>query len=133
MKKRTKKLLMVACVGICALALAACGKGKSFSAGVEMNAEEARAYRERLLAQKAEEEKAEDAVTSEDVPADEIEEGDELPDVCYYTANGGVWHYARSCSYLRNAEDILNGSVESAALLGKVRPCSRCASMFAAE
>ncbi|MBE6702576.1 MAG: hypothetical protein E7585_04085 [Ruminococcaceae bacterium] len=132
MRKSIKKLLLATCVGVCALALAACGRGKDFSAGELMSAEEARAYREKLLAQKAEAEKnASPEQTVEETPQ---EEAPEAPfDLCYYTASGSVWHYAKNCSYIKNADRLLWGNIESAAAAGKLRPCSRCASMFAAE
>ena len=115
-----KSLLLMTCIGVCALVLAACNKESKFSAGEEMNAEEARAYREKLL--------AEQEVTEKTVE-DEATEGESaFPDICYYTETGGVWHASRSCSYLKNADRVLESSPESAELAGKARPCSRCAS-----
>ena len=55
------------------------------------------------------------------------------PEVCYYTEKGDVWHYARSCSYLKNAEDLRQGSLERAEASGKIRPCARCAARFITE
>ena len=123
-----KKLLMRACLGICALALAACAKERGFSAGTEMSAEELKAYRERLLAQQAEAEQKEEPAAPE-APAEE----DELLDVCYYTQNGTVWHADRNCSYLKRSQNVLQGSVEGAAIAGKTRPCSSCAAAYTEE
>ena len=114
-----KSLLFMACLGLCACLLTACAREEGFSAGTEMTAEELRLYREKLLAQK------------EEAPA-EKEPEDEAPTdvselVCYYTENGSVWHADRNCSYLKRSQNVLEGSVEGAAIAGKERPCSGCA------
>ena len=119
-----KSLLLIACVGLCALALAACGKEDGFSAGQRLNADETRALREKMLAEQAEK----DATEPEETPAEE--ETDGLPAVCYYTEKGGKWHASADCRYLKNSVDILSGSVESAALAGKDQPCSGCAAAY---
>lgn len=118
-----RSILFLACVGACALLLTACGREKSFDAGTEMNAEEAKAYREKLLAEAAE---------ADEAPEGDLNtaEGGHLPDVCYYTENGSVWHLSKDCSYLKKATNILEAPPESAELAGKARPCSRCASIY---
>jgi hypothetical protein len=116
-----RSLLLMACVGLCALALAACGKEEDFSAGKRMNAEETRALRDKMLAEQKKPE-------PEQTPAEE--EAAELPDVCYYTEKGGKWHASADCRYLKNSTDVLEGSVESAALAGKNQPCSACAAAY---
>ncbi|MBQ8213728.1 MAG: hypothetical protein IJZ80_06940, partial [Clostridia bacterium] len=63
----------------------------------------------------------------------EAETGGYLPDVCYYTETGSVWHASTDCSYLKNADHILQGTPEGAELAGKARPCSRCASLYVGE
>ena len=120
-----KSLLFMACVGICACFLTACGRDKSFSAGTEMSAEELRLYRERLLAQKEQEAPAE--------PEEPEQEPLEELDTCYYTENGTVWHADRNCSYLKRSQNVLEGSVEGAAIAGKTRPCSSCAAAYIEE
>ena len=45
---------------------------------------------------------------------------------CYYTAGGTVWHYDRSCGALARSSDVRSGTVDSAMLDGKTRPCTRC-------
>ena len=114
-----RSLLLMACVGLCALAFSACTKDRAFSAGTEMNAEEMKLYRERLLAEKEEGE----------VPEAEPEEPVPL-ETCYYTENGTVWHADRECAYLKRSKNVLNGSVEGAAIAGKTRPCSSCAAAY---
>ena len=117
-----KRFLFMACLGLCACLLTACTKETSFSAGTEMSADELRLYRERLLAQKQQEEDAENK------PAADVEEL-----VCYYAENGSVWHIDRECSYLKRSKNVLEGSVEGAAIAGKTRPCSGCASAYIEE
>ena len=119
-----RSLILMACVGLCALALAACGKKDEFSAGQRLNAEETRALRDKLLAEETENE----APKSEEAPAEEEQDG--LPAVCYYTEKGGKWHASADCRYLKNSADILSGSVESAVLAGKDQPCSGCAAAY---
>ena len=128
MKRST--LLLAAAVGVCAWALSV---GKK------------RALRERALPcdiptgpERSPSVAAEPEVTVvvpvvKEAVVQEAPKKSGLPEECYYTANGGVWHYARSCSYLKNAEDILRGSVENAEAAGKVRPCLRCATAFVKE
>ncbi len=113
-----KSLLMMACLGICAFVLTSCSKDHGFSAGNEMSGEELEKYREQLLAEQNEE-KADEQEPEE--PADEPLE------VVYYTENGTVWHADRNCSYLKRSQNVLEGSVEGAAIAGKTRPCSACA------
>ncbi len=122
-----KSLLLMACIGVCALALVACGKEKQFSAGEEMNADEARALREKLLTEQG----AETPKAEAEQPAEDENEG--LPEVCYYTEKGGKWHASTDCRYLKNSTDILQSSVESAALAGKSQPCSACAAAYIGE
>lgn len=117
-----RSLLFMACLGICALFLTACTKEKAFSAGTEMTAEELRLYRERLLAEQ-------EAENTEQAPAPEVSDETELS-VCYYTTNGSVWHADRNCSYLKRSQNVLEGSVEGAAIAGKTRPCSSCAAAY---
>ena len=123
MRKRT--LLLAAAVGACAFVLSA--KKKKYLSDRVLQPETP-VEPEELPVEAAPE------VVVLTVPVQEEQESDaesDLPDVCYYTANGGVWHYARSCSYLKNAEDILRGPVQGAERAGKLRHCSRCASAFA--
>ena len=125
MKKKT--LFLAAAVSVCAWALSA--KKKRYLKCRVMPMEDPVEPQEELP--------VEVTPTVEPVAVDlvqeetEVVEESDLPDVCYYTANGGVWHYARSCSYLKNAEDILRSPVQEAERAGKLRPCSRCASAFA--
>lgn len=126
-----KSLFLAACLGVCALLLTACTKEQVFSAGTEMCAEELELYRSKLLAKK-------DEGTDESLPEQErieVEKNEEngLPDVCYYTENGSVWHASESCSYLKRSKDVLQGSVEGATIAGKQRPCSSCASVYIQE
>ncbi|MBQ9099396.1 MAG: hypothetical protein IJY50_08220 [Clostridia bacterium] len=121
-----KSLIVMACLGACALVLAACGKEKRFSAGEEMNAEEIKAYREKLMAQ------TEPSVDEAPETAPEAGE-DALPAVCYYTEKGTKWHASLKCRYLRKSVDILEGSLESAHLAGKTSPCSGCAAAYTEE
>ena len=128
-----KSLLLMACIGVCACVLAACAKDKAFSAGTELTADEIRAYRERLQAERLAKEEAENAPEeAPDVAPDETveEESDEALEVCYYTENGSVWHADRDCSYLKRSQNVLSGSVEGAAIAGKNRPCSSCAAAY---
>jgi hypothetical protein len=114
-----KSLILMACVSVLALALAACHRESGFSAGEEMNADELRAYREKLL--------AENAVEPTPEEEDLIEE---LPDVCYYVEKGSVWHASKSCSSLKKSENSIESDLEGAELAGKARPCSKCASKW---
>ena len=112
-----KSLILMACVSVVALALAACHRESGFSAGAEMNVDEIKAYREKLL-----EENAAETASEED---DLIKE---MPDVCYYVEKGSVWHASKSCSSLKKSENIIESDLEGAELAGKARPCSKCAS-----
>lgn len=128
-----KSLLMMACLGICAFVLTSCAKDSGFSAGTEMSGEELEKYRGQLLAaQDADKEPA--ASEKEDVPtiSDQEKEEAELS-VVYYTENGTVWHAERDCSYLKRSQNVLEGSVEGAAIAGKTRPCSSCAKAYKEE
>ena len=123
-----KSLIIMACLGACALLLAACGKEKRFSAGEEMDAEEIKAYREKLM--------AEATVKSEEPaePKPEIDEGENgLPTVCYYTEKGTKWHASHKCRYLQKSVDVMEGSLESAHLAGKTSPCSGCGAAYTEE
>ena len=121
-----RSILLMACLGVCALLVTACGKQKTFSAGTEMSAEEAQAYRERLLAEGAD---------GQAPDAEPEEENAEIlpPAVCYYTEKGSKWHIHADCQYLQNSKDVLEGTLEGAALAGKTGPCSRCAAMYIEE
>lgn len=133
-----KSVLLLTCIGVCAMLLAACGKGEKFSAGTEMNADEARAYREKLLAEQEAEkaaQKEESTAPNTEEPAQNTEENAQpgevaLPAVCYYTEKGSKWHASADCHYLQNSKEILQGSVDSACYAGKSQPCSGCASMY---
>ena len=46
---------------------------------------------------------------------------------CYYTASGSVYHKDRNCSFLKNAKEVLGGTIEEATVTRALRPCSRCA------
>lgn len=139
-----KSLILMACVSVVAVALVACHRENGFSAGTEMNADEIKAYREKLLAESAvdsgsngnttpeiteksgsEEQKLQENEKNNDP---ETEESQELPDICYYVENGSVWHASKGCSYLKKAKEILEGDLEQAQASGKSDPCSRCAS-----
>ena len=115
-----KSLFLMAIAGVCALALAACGKEDDFSAGKKLSADEAGDYREKLLEETAEQ-------------PEEREEGpvSGFPAVCYYTEKGGKWHVDADCRYLKNSQEVLEGSVESANFAGKDQPCSACAAAYA--
>lgn len=112
-----KSLILMACVSVVALALAACHRESGFSAGAEMNADEIKAYREKLLAENTDGSTPEEEISSE-----------ALPDVCYYVEKGSVWHASKDCSSLKKSENIIEGDLEGAELAGKARPCSKCAS-----
>ena len=115
-----KSLLLMAIAGVCALALAACGKDEEFSAGKKLTADEAGDYREKLLEE------------ADEHPEEEAEEpAVGVPTVCYYTEKGGKWHADADCRYLKNSQEVLEGSVESARFAGKDQPCSACAAAYA--
>ena len=118
-----KGKILLALLGVCAFALAACGKGKT-EEPAPVNAAQVRERREALIAEERE------AVQS--VPeAREPEEEETF--VCYYTEKGGKWHVRENCQYLKNSKEILSGSYESALAAGKVTPCSACASAYTGE
>jgi hypothetical protein len=112
-----KSLILMACVSMVALAFASCHRESGFSAGTAMNADEIKAYREKLLAEN----------TVEPAPEEEAA-SDTLPDVCYYVEKGSVWHASKDCSSLKKSENIIESDPEGAELAGKARPCSKCAS-----
>lgn len=121
-----KGKILLACLGLCALALAACGKDKTKDAPI--SADELRLQREKLLEQNSE---AELPVSRTPVEEEPVQEEDEI--VCYYTEKGGKWHIRESCQYLKNSKEILSGSYESALAAGKVTPCSACAAAYIEE
>lgn len=143
-----KSLILMACVGVIALAFTACHREDGFSAGSEMSADEVRAYREKLLAETLSEAKPPEATPpstpsepvlpstpSEVTPpeaegGEDVEDGgtEELPEICYYVANGSVWHASNNCSYIKNSKNVIQDDVEGAQAAGKARPCSKCAS-----
>ncbi|MBO5758317.1 MAG: hypothetical protein J6S28_11540 [Clostridia bacterium] len=45
----------------------------------------------------------------------------------YWTPNGTKYHASQSCSYLKNAQEVLSGTAAEAANHGASQPCSRCA------
>ena len=117
-----KGRMLLALLGVCAFALAACGRGKA-EEPAPMDAAQLRERREALTAQESE------AVQ----PAPEAEEPAEEAFVCYYPEKGGKWHARENCQYLKNSKEILSGSYESALAAGKVTPCSACASAYTGE
>ena len=121
-----KSLILMACVGLCALALAACGKEDRFSAGKRLNADDAKDMRDKLMS-----EREQAPATEEKEP--EVEAEETLPTVCYYTEKGGKWHASANCRCLKNSTDILEGSVEGANYAGKNQPCSVCAAAYIKE
>ena len=123
-----KPLLFMACVGICACVLAACTRGKTEVPGDELTAAEIEVYRQKLLAEQEAQRAEEVSSEPEMAPEKETE-----TDVCYYTAVGTVWHADRGCSYLKRSKEVLEGSISGAAIAGKQRPCSSCASMYIQE
>lgn len=52
---------------------------------------------------------------------------------CFYTTNGVVWHADRDCYYIKTAAEIYSGSLESAKMAGKLRPCANCCAAHSAE
>lgn len=120
-----KGRFLIACLGVCALVLAACGRDKTKD--VPVSAEELRLQREKLLEQKSEAESP-----APEAPVEEpVQEDEEL--VCYYTEKGGKWHTRENCQYLKNSKEIFSGSYESAVAAGKVTPCSACAAAYIEE
>lgn len=118
----TSAVLRTACLGVCAVGVAVFVKNKQ------------------RLAKQAEPDDnwipddftMTEMSCAEPVPAAPVKVSvkEDTPDVCYYTSKGNVWHYARSCSYLKSAEDLQRGSLEEAEAVGKTRPCTRCATKF---
>lgn len=47
--------------------------------------------------------------------------------VVYWTSNGSKYHKNPACSYLKNAKQVLSGTLAEAANYGADSPCSRCA------
>lgn len=120
-----KGKFLIACLGVCALVLAACAREKAEETA-PINAEALRAQREKLL-----EEKNEETGLPSEPEAEETVEVEDL--VCYYTEKGGKWHARENCQYLKNSKEILSGNLESAAAAGKVTPCSVCAAAYIDE
>ena len=44
----------------------------------------------------------------------------------YWTSGGSVWHTRYDCSYIKNSQNILSGTVEEAIANGKKQLCSSC-------
>ena len=44
----------------------------------------------------------------------------------FWTPSGEKYHKNRDCSYLKNAKEVLSGTVAQAANHGASEPCSRC-------
>lgn len=91
------------------LLFAGCAKSDGFDAGETLSGEELEQLQKSLL-----EEKNQPAT-----PPEKIE--------CYYTASGSVYHKDRNCSFLKNAKEVLEGTIEEATVTRALRPCSRCA------
>lgn len=89
--------------------LAACAKDDGFDAGKTLTGEELEELQKSLLEEKNQ------PVT----PPEKVE--------CYYTAGGSVYHKDRNCSFLKNAKEVLGGTIEEATVTRALRPCSRCA------
>ena len=123
----------MACLSIAVVALTACQRESGFSAGTEMTADEIRAYREKILAEAASEQnpsKGNDDTeqngeqngeqnSEQNTEEQGNEQREELPEVCYYVKNSEVWHASKSCSYLKNAKDIIEGDPQGAQAAGK--------------
>ncbi len=45
----------------------------------------------------------------------------------YWTPSGEKYHKNRDCNYLKNAKEVLSGTVAQATNHGASEPCSRCA------
>ena len=96
--------------------LVSCARENGFDAGETLTGEELAKLQESLVEEK-------------NHPAESDEENAE----CYYTASGSVYHKDRNCSYLKNAKEVLAGTIEEAKTSGASRPCSRCAKEEQAE
>ncbi len=46
----------------------------------------------------------------------------------YWSESGSVWHLKKDCRYLKNAKEILTGTVTEAKESGKTKACSSCGS-----
>ena len=46
--------------------------------------------------------------------------------IVYYTENSEIYHLSRDCSALKNAKNVLSGTIEEARKAGKTRPCKLC-------
>lgn len=88
---------------------AGCAKKDGFDAGETLSGEELAELQKSLLEEK----------NRPKVPPEKVE--------CYYTASGSVYHKDRNCSFLKNAKEVLEGTIEDATEAGALRPCSRCA------
>lgn len=44
----------------------------------------------------------------------------------YWTSGGTVWHTRRDCSYIKNSQNVLFGTVDEAMSSGKKKLCSSC-------
>ena len=88
------------------LLFAGCAKSDGFDAGETLSGEELEQMQKSLL-----EEKNQPAT-----PPEKIE--------CYYTASGSVYHKDRNCSFLKNAKEVLGGTIEEATVTRALRPCS---------
>lgn len=86
-----------------------CAKSDGFDAGETLSGEELEQMQKSLLEEK----------NQPKVPPEKVE--------CYYTASGSVYHKDRNCSFLKNAKEVLEGTIEDATEAGALRPCSRCA------
>lgn len=123
-----KSFFWMACLGVCALALAACGKEKRCAADADENAEKPCDDCEKQPLEQVAEAQIEAQIEE---PAEPIEK--QFPAVCFYTEKGGKWHTDIDCRYLKNSAEIRESSVDGARYAGKNQPCSVCAAAYIGE
>ena len=117
---------------LCAASLTSCTPSDHFEAGVPLGREELDSIRTGIFGT-AEETSAmveETSAVVEDsfdsTETTETEEDSAAEGMVYWTEGGSVYHTNRDCRHLQKAKDVLQGSQERAARLGKERLCSAC-------
>ncbi len=66
-------------------------------------------------------------LTSDSAETNAYSESDDPTETAvYWTEGGSVWHASSACSYLKNSQNVISGTLEEAINAGKERLCSAC-------
>ena len=103
-----KRTLVALLATVLLLVCTACTPLSPFEKGEVLSAEEVEARRAALLAEQ------------------EANAAQPYDGTCYWLKSGTVYHISLDCTYIKDKENVLSGTVDEALAAGKERCCSRC-------